>query len=139
AFTGASNVSFNGTSASFAVLNDSQITTTVPAGATTGPVSVTTPGGTTSNGTFTVAGFPSIASFSPTAGSEGVTVVITGSAFTGATAVNFNGTPASFTVDNDNQITTTVPTGATSGTIAITSPSGTGISAASFTVNAPGL
>jgi len=139
AFTGASNVAFNGTSASFAVINDGQINTTVPAGATTGPVSVTTPGGTTSNGTFTLAGFPSIASFSPTAGSEGVTVVITGSAFTGATAVNFNGTPASFIVDNDNQITTTVPTGATSGTIAITSPSGTGISAASFTVNAPGL
>jgi len=138
--TGASNVSFNGTSASFAVLNDGQITTTVPAGATTGPVSVTTPGGSASGGTFTVASGPTIASFSPTAGSVGVTVVLTGSAFTGATLVSFNGTAATtYSVDNDNQITAILPAGATTGPISVTAPSGTGTSGSSFTVNAPGL
>jgi hypothetical protein len=45
-FTGATQVRFNGLSASFTVDSPSQITATVPAGATTGPISVQTPGGT---------------------------------------------------------------------------------------------
>jgi uncharacterized repeat protein (TIGR03803 family) len=40
--TGATSVSFNGTAATFSVVSDSEIETTVPAGATTGPVSVMT-------------------------------------------------------------------------------------------------
>jgi|HubBroStandDraft_1064217.scaffolds.fasta_scaffold00002_109 uncharacterized protein (TIGR03437 family) len=36
------SVSFNGTAAAFTVISDSEITTTVPAGATTGRVKVTT-------------------------------------------------------------------------------------------------
>jgi IPT/TIG domain/Metallo-peptidase family M12B Reprolysin-like len=55
-FTGTTSVQFHGTSATaFQVVNDSQITATVPASATTGPVSVTTPLGTGSSATsFTV-------------------------------------------------------------------------------------
>jgi len=53
--TGATEVTFNGTSATFSVVSASEITTTVPTGATTGFVEVTTPGGTlTSNKSFTV-------------------------------------------------------------------------------------
>lgn len=40
-FTGTSNVAFNGASAVFTVVNNGQITTTVPVGATTGNLSVT--------------------------------------------------------------------------------------------------
>jgi hypothetical protein len=47
--TGASSVSFNGTAAVFKVLSSSEITTTVPAGATTGTVQVVRPGGTLSS------------------------------------------------------------------------------------------
>jgi uncharacterized repeat protein (TIGR03803 family) len=47
--TGATSVSFNGTTAVFEVLSPSLITTTVPAGASTGTVQVTTPGGTLSS------------------------------------------------------------------------------------------
>jgi uncharacterized repeat protein (TIGR03803 family) len=43
--TGATNVKFNGAAATFTVVSDSEITTTVPAGATTGKVKVVTPGG----------------------------------------------------------------------------------------------
>jgi uncharacterized protein (TIGR03437 family) len=47
--TGATSVSFNGTLAAFNVVSPTEITTTVPAGATTGKIQVTTPGGTLSS------------------------------------------------------------------------------------------
>jgi len=47
--TGASSVSFNGTAAVFRVVSSSEITTTVPAGATMGKVHVVTPSGTLSS------------------------------------------------------------------------------------------
>ena len=53
-----------------------------------------------------------VTAFSPSYGSwkGGTSVVITGTDFTGATAVTFDGTPAtSFTVDSDTQITTVTP------------------------------
>jgi uncharacterized repeat protein (TIGR03803 family) len=53
--TGTTGVTFNGTSASFTVQSGTCIKTTVPAGATTGPVQVVTPSGTlTSNVNFQV-------------------------------------------------------------------------------------
>jgi hypothetical protein len=53
--TGSTAVSFNGSAAAFAVVSDTEITTTVPASATTGFVTVATPGGTlTSNKKFGV-------------------------------------------------------------------------------------
>ena len=54
-FVGATAVTFNGVSATFKVLNTGYIRATVPQGATTGPIRVTNPGGTTaSKGDFTV-------------------------------------------------------------------------------------
>jgi uncharacterized repeat protein (TIGR03803 family) len=47
--TGATSVTFNGTAATFTVVSPSLITTTVPTGATIGPVQVVTPGGTLSS------------------------------------------------------------------------------------------
>ncbi len=52
---GATSVTFNGTAATFKVVSGSEITTTVPTGATTGPVEVVTPDGAlTSNVNFRV-------------------------------------------------------------------------------------
>lgn len=49
ALAGATSVTFNGSPAKFAVLSPSEISTTVPANATTGKVQVVTPGGTLSS------------------------------------------------------------------------------------------
>lgn len=77
---------------------------------------------------------PTITSFTPTTACVGGTVVITGTNFTTATAVRFNGTAATFTVNSATQITTTVPAGATSGTISVTNPLGTATSSTVFTL-----
>ncbi len=78
---------------------------------------------------------PTITSFTPTSGTIGTSVVITGANFTGATSVTFNGTSATtYTVNSDTQITATVPTGATTGTISVIAPGGTVTSAGTFTV-----
>lgn len=50
---------------------------------------------------------------------------ILGQGFTGTTGVFLNGTPASFMGISDTHILATVPTGATSGFITVTTPSGT--------------
>jgi uncharacterized repeat protein (TIGR03803 family) len=133
-FTGTKNVSFNGTAAKFKVSSDTYLTGTVPNGATTGFVTVKTPGGTlTSNEQFRVT--PFIISFSPTSGPVGTPVTITGTSFTGATKVTFGGVKATtFTVNSDSQVTANVPTGAKTGKIAITTPGGTAVSSAVFTV-----
>jgi uncharacterized repeat protein (TIGR03803 family) len=133
--TGATKVTFHGTAATFRVLSDSFMTAMVPAGSTTGWVNVSTSRGTLrSNVIFQVT--PSISSFSPAAGPVGTRVTITGESFTGATLVTFESVKAtSFTVDSYTQITATVPAGAKTGKIEVTTPGGTATSAGTFTVN----
>ena len=133
------SVSFNGTSATFTIDNAQRITATVPAGATTGPIAVTSLDGTaTSSTNFTVtgAGAPTITSFNPTSGPVGTSVRINGTNFTGATAVSFDNVIApGFAVNGaGTRITVAVPTGATTGPIRVTTPSGTATSSTNFTV-----
>ena len=137
-FTGATAVSFNGVAAAFTVDASGTITTTVPTGATTGPITITTPGGPLVTTTrFTVT--PGISSFAPVIGAAGTGVTITGTNFSGATAVSFNGHPAQFTVSNSGTVTTAVPVGATNGPITVTTLDGTATSTGSFTVTAGGV
>ncbi|MGY3088636.1 hypothetical protein ACVWYF_001676 [Hymenobacter sp. UYAg731] len=136
-FTLASQVKFNTTIApTFTVVSSTQITATVPASASTGPIAVTTPVGTgVSTTNFVVIPAPIISSFTPTNGMAGTVVVITGLNFTGATQVTFNGTVApTFTVNSATQITVTAPAGVTTGFIAVTALGGTGTSTTAFTV-----
>ena len=104
------------------------------AGSTTGIITVKEPGGNLlSPQKFKI--IPTITSFTPTDGAAGTQVVITGVSFTGATAVRFaTGKTATFTVNSDTQVTATVPTGAVTGTIQVTTPGGTGVSTTVFTV-----
>jgi uncharacterized repeat protein (TIGR03803 family) len=61
----------------------------------------------------------------PTSGKVGKAVKILGTNLTGSTSVTFNGTAATFTVKSKSEITTTVPTGATTGTVQVVTPGGT--------------
>src|SRR5438445_412264 len=136
--TGATSVTFNGISATFTVTSDTAIRATVPAGTTTGSLSVSPPGGSSSSASsFTVVCQPTIASFTPTSGPVGTSVTISGTNFTGATSVSFNGVSATFTVTSDTAIQATVPAGATTGPVSVTTPGGTATSASSFTVVSP--
>jgi uncharacterized protein (TIGR03437 family) len=71
----------------------------------------------------------------PTSGKVGRAVNILGTNLTGATSVTFNGTAATFTVKSKSEITTAVPTGATTGTVQVVTPGGTLSSNVQFTVN----
>lgn len=136
---GATSVRFNGANASFTVQSGTLIQAIVPAGATSGPVSVTTPAGTAQSGVpFTIVAqpaVPAISGFTPASGQAGATVVVTGTQLGSATGVRFNGRDAAaFTVQSASQISAVVPLGATSGPISVTTPSGTVVSVPPFTV-----
>lgn len=132
--TGATRVLFNGIAAVFTVISSTEIKAIVPAGATSGIVTVVTPSGTLK----TIAIFyvtPQIKSFTPSSGPEGTEVTITGVSLTGTTEVTFGGVAATnFTVHSNSKVTATVPAEAKTGPIGITTAGGTVMSAASFTV-----
>jgi len=131
--TGTKKVRFNGTASAYNVVSATEITTKVPSDATSGALTVTTPRGTLSSGPFFVT--PQLKSFTPGKGPVGAQVQITGVSLTQTTAISFNGAEASaFTVNSDKKVTVTVPTGATTGTISITTAGGTVTSVKSFTV-----
>jgi uncharacterized repeat protein (TIGR03803 family) len=71
----------------------------------------------------------------PASAKIGATVLILGTDLTGATRLTFNGIAASFTVVRPSEIRTTVPAGATTGTVRVTTPQGTLVSNVTFKVN----
>ena len=99
------------------------LATAVAAGQTT--ITATHADGMTVSTTLTV--FlrpPTVTRFTPSSGKVGSSVTITGT-FLGSTAsVAFNGTRAAVTVVSSTQVTATVPPGATSGPIGLTTPGG---------------
>ena len=79
-----------------------------------------------------------ITAFTPTTAATGVTVTITGTNFTGATAVSFGGTAAaSFIIVNSTTITAVVAGGST-GSVSVTTASNTG-SLAGFTYSSANI
>jgi hypothetical protein len=129
-FTGAMAVTIGGVEVShFDVLDDNEITAWVATDAQTGPIAITTPGGTTQTSSIfyvlpVVTGLTSTTD--PTAGATmnpGDKVTVTGSGFIGTTAVAFYGpgsspvrtSAAPYSAVSANQITTTVPSGIPAG------------------------
>lgn len=132
-------VAFNGSPATVTSATATQLVTTVPAGATTGPIAVTTPNGSaTSSKSFTVTapGAPTITGFTPTIGTPGTAVTITGT--------NFEPTPPANTVlfnqlrraAVESATATTlgakVPAQVGSGRLTVATPAGKAVSTADF-------
>ena len=83
---------------------------------------------------------PNISSFSPTSGTVGTEVSVTGSNLNNVTQVVFNGKPAAnFTHVSDTLLRALVPSGASSGLISVTTPAETISSTQSFTVTSAPL
>jgi len=135
-FPGVTEIRFNGAVAIFIQDSPTQASATVPAGATTGPISVKTADGTGfSDSSFIVVAVtppPTITSINPTSARFGDLVVITGSNLGSATQVKFNGGSASFIADSATQISAIVPTAAEAGPITVITPGGSAVSATLF-------
>lgn len=70
-------------------------------------------------------GLDPFAAFVQRAAKVGQTAEVLGQGFTAATQVSFNGVAASFKVRSDTFLTATVPSGATTGYVTVTTPNGT--------------
>jgi len=125
-------VTFNGKPASFTVVSDTTLMTTIPKGATTGPIAITTGAGTATTGDFTVT--LTVTGMTPASGPAGTPVTISGAGFTGTTIVKFNNKTAAFSVQSDTSIQATVPADATMEPVIVTSGGKTTRSEANFTV-----
>jgi hypothetical protein len=142
---GATSVTFGGApAATFTVNSATQITATTPVHAAgAAAVVVTKPGANSSNSdvAFFYANTPAITTLSPDQGTTagGTVVTISGTGFTGATAVSFGGAPATgFTVNSDSQITATAPAQvAGTAQVVVTAPGGTSAGAAYLYIAAP--
>ena len=134
-FTPGSTVRFNGTvAASVSFVSSGEVRATVPAAASSGPVTLTNTsapaGSVRARDAFTVVGIDSI---SPSSGITGGRVTIAGSGLGGASGVRFGGLPAKFSVVSDTRIDATVPDGAVAGEVSVITPGGTVMSAEEFT------
>jgi uncharacterized repeat protein (TIGR03803 family) len=134
-FSSATGVKFGTGAGTFTVVSDTYMIASPAQGSTTGTVTVLEPGGNlVTPQTFKVV--PSITGFTPPSGPVGTSVTINGMSLTQTTSVTFGGVKAtSFTVNSDIQVTATVPTGAKTGTIKITTKGGSATSSTKFTVN----
>ena len=141
---GANTVLINGEAATVVSATSTQLIVDVPAGATVGPITITTGAATvTSANNFAVqsgGAAPTITSFSPAIGASGTVVTVNGSGFQSTVpnnGVQFNQTWAHVSATTATALTTSVPAGGTSGPIAIETPYGQAISATNFIVPPP--
>jgi hypothetical protein len=140
-FTGATAVQLGGVSTSYTVLSDTSLTFVVPAGVPSGLIVVGTPNGPVSTAdpfvvTTTPVTAPVITSVAPTSALPGATVTVTGTNFTGVTALTVNGLAATPTAITATSFTFVVPAAAQAGvaTIVITGPGGLATNNTAFTV-----
>jgi len=132
----ATNVSFSGQSGrNFALLSDTQIQVTAPAGVISGPLTVLSSYGFAYNAiTTNFYASPVITGFSPSAGRFGTNGVITGTNFLGATDVAFNRIAAGFSMQNNNSIQVVAPAGVTTGILFVSAPAGSFLTGSNFVV-----
>lgn len=129
-------VRFNGVPATVNTSNCCFLSVVVPLGASTGNLTVQVGSITTFNPVIFAVPAPTITNFTPTLGTTGESITITGTNFSPVQAINvvqFNGTVATVTASSSTSITVTVPSGATTGPITVTVDGRTATSGSNFT------
>ena len=132
-FYGVTGLTLNGVSLTYNVANSTTATFTVPAGATSGNIIITTAAGPSNGVAFTVT--PGITALSPGNGPMSSTFTVTGTSLAGTTSVRLGGQPAAFVVNSATSLTVTVPAGASTHRVQVTTPGGSVLSAAAFGVD----
>jgi len=122
--------------AQFQANSDNALTATVPFAALDGTITAVYDSGLTASTTSALHMLPTIGSFSPGSGPVGTPVQIFGGGFTSVKKVTFGGVATgNFEVISPSEIQVTVPGGAKTGKIGVTTPNGTASSPEKFTVN----
>ena len=140
-FTGATAVDFGASNpgTSIDVLSATSLTVTAPSGSGTVDVTVTTPNGTSAvnapSDQYTYNAPPTVTAVSPNNGPAAGTnsVTVSGTGFTGATAVDFGASNPGTSIDvlSSTSLTVTAPSGSGTVDVTVTTPNGTSA------VNAP--
>jgi RHS repeat-associated protein len=134
----AGTLTFNGLPATVASWSDSSIVTTVPDGASTGPLVVTAAGLVSNGPLFTVLS-PVVAAVTPPSAEPQTSVTITGTSFGPAPGtVTINGQTVSIINWSDTSISVVVPASATSGNLVV-SNRGLQSPGVNFTVQLPAI
>lgn len=140
------SVSFAGVLATVLSASSNQLTTTVPSGATTGPISITVGGQTaTSAVPFVVDNTglpPTISQVSPSFVAVGGTVAVAGAHLdpvAGATVLQMAGREIQLATASDSQLQYTVPPNAATGYVNVQTPYGHAVSAAPVVVLPAGI
>ena len=134
---GTSKVTIGGVEATASSWSNTKITCTVPATATTGPVIVTTDVGDSNNTKIFTVKAPLVSSVSPSSGAIGAAVAVSGKYFgltQGTSTITFNGVEATATSWSDTRIACTVPVGAATGPVIVTTDVGDSNNTKIFTV-----
>ncbi len=127
-FSGVTAIRFGATAAAFSIANATTAYVTVPitpAGTQGSTTDITVVNGTGEASTadpvtaddWTWASHPLITGMTPATGVQGSQVTLTGTGFTGATAVRFGGIDVAYTVVDDTTVHATVPTTPSAGSV----------------------
>ncbi|MBK6959658.1 MAG: IPT/TIG domain-containing protein [Nitrosomonas sp.] len=136
-FVDVQSVAIGGITARFTVISPTEIWAYVPTNPMSGPITVTNSVSVATSASNFVVGSPLITSFAPSTGGSGTLVTITGDNLNSIEAVAFNGVTASFSSLGSKTLTSTVPIGATTGPITVTTSQGTVVSEADMILFPP--
>lgn len=129
-------LTFGGVKAQFTIISPTNLVAQVPSAAVDGPIVAILSSGLQVQSQQPIHILPKITNLDPTAGPVGAQVSIVGAGFKGAKSVAFGGVRATqFTVVTPNLVRATVPAGAKTGKVSVTTPNGSAVSKQTFTVN----
>lgn len=133
-----SAVTVNSTAATITSWSPTQITFTVPSGATTGPVAVSPNNGNSAPGTVNLQVIPRITGITPTHAAPGDVIEVDGTTFgTSQGTATIGGQPATVTLWGDTAVILQVPNLSPGSSTVTVSPPSNDSATAPFTVDAP--